>query len=285
MAAVRAGKADAAVEPRIIDPKVPTTAAEKGAEEARRLLAGPITLRSGGKSVGKITPKELAPAIVIGECTADACNVRVNAEKLAKAIGTDVKKLEREPVDASWKVSGKTARVIPAKNGLALHPIDTARLVRNAGLVAAERRPHRGGRAARHRARDDDGQGQVVGHQAADEHRHHRPRAPRPPNRIHNVKLLASILDGKIVPPGGTFSFNEYVGAAHAGARLQGGLRDRRRPASCRPSAAASARRPRRSSTPPSTPACPSSSARTTRSTSRTTGWAWTRRSTGPAPT
>ena len=29
---------------------------------------------------------------------------------------------------------------------------------------------------------------------------------------MHNVKLLASILDGKIVPPGGTFSLNEYVG-------------------------------------------------------------------------
>ncbi len=33
-----------------------------------------------------------------------------------------------------------------------------------------------------------------------------------PANRIHNVKLLASILDGQVVPPGEIFSFNEYVG-------------------------------------------------------------------------
>jgi vancomycin resistance protein YoaR len=211
MAAVRAGKAEASVEPRIIEPKVPTVAAEKGAEEARQLLAGPITLSSGGKAVGKITPKELAPAIVIGECTADACKVRVNAERLAKAIGTDVKRLEREPVDASWRVSGKTARVIPAKNGLALHPIDTARLVRNAGLAGAG-----GDRTAEVALRATEpemttakakswGIKQQTNVVTTD-------LGASPANRIHNVKLLASILDGKIVPPGGTFSFNEYVG-------------------------------------------------------------------------
>ncbi len=57
------------------------------------------------------------------------------------AIGKDVKKLERDPVDARWVVNGRKVRIVPAKNGLALHPIDTARLVRNAGL--GERRPRR----------------------------------------------------------------------------------------------------------------------------------------------
>ena len=74
-----------AIEPRIIDAE----GADHRSREGRgggspAALAGPITLRSGGKNVGKVTPKELAPAIVIGECDADACKVRIDADKLAK---------------------------------------------------------------------------------------------------------------------------------------------------------------------------------------------------------
>ncbi len=209
MAALAAGHGTATVEPRILPPKVPTEAAEKGAAEARQLLSGPIVLRSEGKAVGRIQPKELAPAIVIGDCSDGACKVRLDADRLARVVAPDVKKLEREPVDASWKVSGNRARVVPAKNGIALHPIDTARLVRNAGLEADGRRAEVALRSTQPELTTAKAKSwgikQPIQTVTTD-------LGASPANRIHNVKLLASILDGKVVPPGEIFSFNEYVG-------------------------------------------------------------------------
>ncbi len=37
------------------------------------------------------------------------------------------------------------------------------------------------------------------------------------PNRIHNVQLVARLIDGKLVAPGATFSFNQATGARTAG--------------------------------------------------------------------
>ena len=150
MKAVRSGEAgreDRAAHRR--RRRCPTAAAEKGAEEARRLLSGPITLRSGGKNVGKVQPKELAPALVIGECDAGACKVRIDADKLASAIRKRRQEAGARPRRrALARVTARKVRVVPAKNGLALHPIDTARLVRNAGL-ANDGAAHGRGRAAR----------------------------------------------------------------------------------------------------------------------------------------
>ncbi len=193
----------------MVQPKVPTAAAEKGAAEARLLLSGPIQLRSKGKNVGKVQPKELAPALVVGECDAGACKVRVDADKLAGVIQQDVKKLERDPVDARWVVNGRRVRIVPAKNGLALHPVDTARLVRNAGLASGDRQAEVALRADEPEMTTAKAKSwgikQEIQTITTD-------LGASPANRVHNVKLLASILDGKIVPPGGTFSFNEYVG-------------------------------------------------------------------------
>src|SRR5947207_8183367 len=36
------------------------------------------------------------------------------------------------------------------------------------------------------------------------------------PNRIHNVQLVAHLVDGKLIAPGATFSFNEATGARTA---------------------------------------------------------------------
>jgi vancomycin resistance protein YoaR len=209
MGALAAGADTATVEPRILPPKVATEAAEKGAVEARQLLSAPIVLHAKGKVLGRIQPKELAPAVVVGDCGGGICNVRLDADRLAKVVAPDVKKIEREPVDATWKVAGKRARVVPARNGLAMHPIDTARLVRNAGLETDRRRAEVAVRSTEPELTTAKAKSwgikQPIQTVTTD-------LGASPANRIHNVKLLASILDGKVVPPGEIFSFNEYVG-------------------------------------------------------------------------
>ena len=75
------------------------------------------------------------------------------------------------------------------------------------------------------------------------------------PNRIHNVQLVAHLIDGKLIAPGATFSFNEADRRPHRRQGLPRGARDHQRRARRPGSAAASARSRRRSSTPPTRPA------------------------------
>jgi vancomycin resistance protein YoaR len=52
------------------------------------------------------------------------------------------------------------------------------------------------------------------------------------PEKAHNIQLAATRLNGVVVPPGGTFSFNREVGPTILEAGFQLGLRfDDRRPA------------------------------------------------------
>ena len=56
-----AGTARSRCRPAVTKPAIPTEAAETTAADAKRLLAKSISLRYHGKTIGKITPKELAP--------------------------------------------------------------------------------------------------------------------------------------------------------------------------------------------------------------------------------
>ena len=103
-------------------------------------------------------------------------------------------------------------------------------------------------------------------------------------NRIWNVHLLGDYLDGTIVEPGQTFSYNEEVGPRTVGARLPRGpddLRRRSHPLHRRrrvPDGDDDLQRRVRGR-----PADPDPR-RTTRSTSATTRWGATRRCPGAAP-
>ena len=104
-------------------------------------------------------------------------------------------------------------------------------------------------------------------------------------NRVFNVELLAQLLDGTIVKPGATFSFNTDGRPAHRGARVQGGPGDRER------RARAVHRRRRLPGRDDGLrrgllrAATRSRIASTTPSTSRTTRSGWTRRWPTTAPT
>jgi vancomycin resistance protein YoaR len=99
-------------------------------------------------------------------------------------------------------------RVVPAKSGLVLDARATARAILNAALLST-------GRLARLR----------VSRQGADLTTAEA-RAMRitglvgayetiyggEPNRLHNVRLVSRLIDGKLIAPGATFSFNDTTG-------------------------------------------------------------------------
>jgi len=121
--------------------------------------------------------------------------------------------IDRAPRDAGFAVNASGAvRVLPAVAGLALDvPRSAARILaaaeqptnRVAQLALTERQPHRSTAEAQAMG--------ITGTVATYETFY-----GGDPNRIHNVQLVAHLVDGKLIAPGETFSFNGATGERSA---------------------------------------------------------------------
>jgi vancomycin resistance protein YoaR len=126
-------------------------------------------------------------------------------QRLAKVVN-------REPVDAGFSVSGTSVSVIPAKDGYAVDVRRTARALlaaavspinRTARLSVVTASPERStAEAAAMGIR-----GYVAGYTTT---------YGGEENRLHNVRLVAQLIDGTLIAPGATFSFNQATGARTA---------------------------------------------------------------------
>jgi vancomycin resistance protein YoaR len=124
------------------------------------------------------------------------------------------KRVDREPEDATWAISSSGIRVIPDKAGYLLDVPHSARAVLRAALVTEA--SLRSAKLVVEKQEAD---------RAADEARAMHIRGlvasyqtfyGGDPNRIHNVQLVSHLVDGHVIAPGATFSFNEATGARTA---------------------------------------------------------------------
>jgi vancomycin resistance protein YoaR len=120
--------------------------------------------------------------------------------------------VQRPARDATFAVHGNRISVVPARVGLSVDTARTARAVLAAALRPTNRvargvlvttKPRVSTAAARRM-----GVKGVVGSFTTD--------YSGIANRIHNVQLVAHLIDGKLIAPGATFSFNGATGARTA---------------------------------------------------------------------
>ncbi len=121
--------------------------------------------------------------------------------------------LDRAPRDANFAVNASgTVRVVPSAAGIAVDvPRSAARILaaaerpanRVAQLALTERQPRRSTAAAQAMGIT----GTVGGYETF---------YGGDPNRIHNVQLVSHLVDGKLIAPGATFSFNGATGERSA---------------------------------------------------------------------
>ena len=127
----------------------------------------------------------------------------------------------RPATDARWKVVGDHARVLSSRSGIDLDAATTARHLTHAGEQAGRARvaalAFRVTQPAMTTA-----QARVLGATAVVAQAT-TSLGPSSPNRVFNVALLAKLLDGRIVKPGATFSFNAAVGRRTAARRFKEG--------------------------------------------------------------
>jgi vancomycin resistance protein YoaR len=176
--------------------------------EVKTAVSAPVHLTLGSTRFS-ISPRRIAQLL---ELPANGRrDLRIGGPGADKWFADLAKNVDREPVDATWAISPSGIRVVPDKPGYSLDVPRSAKALlravlvtepplRNATLVAATTHADR-------TAKDAEAmkiKGLVSSYETL---------YGGDPNRIHNVQLVSHLIDGHVIAPGATFSFNQATGA------------------------------------------------------------------------
>jgi vancomycin resistance protein YoaR len=181
------------------------------AAEVKTALSAPVRLTLG-PTRWRLTPARIAPLL---ELPADGRrDLRIGGRGADSWFTKLQARVNRDPVDATWAIGSRGIRVVPDKPGYTLDVPRSARALLRAVLVTEP--PLRSTALVVHQITADrttaEAQsmhitGLVAGYETV---------YGGDPNRIHNVQLVSHLIDGHLIAPGATFSFNEATGARTA---------------------------------------------------------------------
>jgi vancomycin resistance protein YoaR len=198
---------------------------------SRTPVSLPVTLAMPSTTVASLTPLQRRASLIVsapvrvrvGDTTLriprwrlatilDLNTVRFSGPAADRNFARLEKQVDRAPKDAGFAVTSTTARVVPGEAGLQLDVPRAAAAVLAAAVRPTNRvtrlplvvaQPKRSTAAAQ--AMGITG---VVGT--------YETIYGGDPNRIHNVQLVAHLVDNKLIAPGTTFSFNGTTGERSA---------------------------------------------------------------------
>jgi vancomycin resistance protein YoaR len=194
---------------RLVPPAVRAETLAPALLQARTAVAAPIVLRNGAAS-WSLPPRRIARLLELP--TEGATRVAVAGPGAERYLGSLAAQIDRKPVDATFAVESGGIRVVPAVTGRALDVPSTARAIqaaafsptsRSADLVVRVARPERTTAEARAM-----GITEVVSSYTT--------TYGGTPGRLHNVQLVADLIDDTLIAPGAVFSFNSTTGERNA---------------------------------------------------------------------
>lgn len=207
-AAALAGAPEVAATLTDVEPAITTAEAEAIASEARALVAAPVRISFGERRVGVLRPALLAELVRFRKA-AGTYEVTLEADGLERALLPMIERRLRDPVDATFRVVGNRVRVVRSKPGTTLDVDKARRAVLSGGAGPGPGVAVIGltALAAEFSTKDAKALGirQRISTFTTD-------MGESSPNRIWNVHLLGDYLDGTIIEPGETYSYNEEVG-------------------------------------------------------------------------
>ena len=190
-----------AEQPAILDP-----AARSAASTAKLLLAAPVAIEYRGARLGALTPVQLSHALQIKTRT-HRFAVGFDAERLALAVRPRLGKWIQRAHNAHFVVSGARVSITPSQPG---RDVDPTKVV-----VAVTKAAH-GNHIAPIELGERDAELSTAKAQALGIRQklvsYTTQMGESSSNRIHNVHLMADFIDGTLIEPGETFSFNDVVG-------------------------------------------------------------------------
>jgi vancomycin resistance protein YoaR len=173
--------------------------------EVRTALASPVRLALGERR-WRLGPQRIAELLALPRDGARTLGISgPGAERYFDRLA---KRVSRKPVDAGFKVFNDRVVVVPSKDGVSLDVRATAE-----SLLAAVRSPTQRLAQASVVAAPADrttADAQAMGISAAVGT--YTTTYGGTPNRIHNVQLVAKLIDKTLIAPGATFSFNKTTG-------------------------------------------------------------------------
>jgi vancomycin resistance protein YoaR len=191
---------------RRVTPAIRDPAARSAASTARLLLAQPVAIDYHGARRGSLPPAQLARALRIHP-RAHRFAVGFDPEALARAVRPRLGQWIRRAHNAQFAVAGAHVRVVPSRPGLDVDPLQLAAAVTAAAhgnhlarIELGDRQPD----LTTAKARSLGITRKLVSYTTE--------MGASSSNRIHNVHLMADFIDGTVVQPGQTFSFNDVVG-------------------------------------------------------------------------
>jgi vancomycin resistance protein YoaR len=189
--------------PVVAEPAVGDAAARAAQRRAQRLVATPPTVILG-RTRAALTATDIRDALGFRP-EPPALRVRLDPEVLRERLGPAFSAGEREAVDAQFEVVGAGVRVVPSRNGRA---VDMERLSRT--LVARAGRPATGARFTT--AEPDRTTAEARALRITRQVSSFTTPYQCCQTRVTNIQRGAALLDGTIIPPGGSFSLNEALG-------------------------------------------------------------------------
>jgi len=232
---------------RVVDVAVdllPVRVTDEGAlqalEDARAMLAGPVTVIHDPDS-WEFAADEIAPWVdfrIVPETSAiatsavapphdegtpsdDTASARtsvderfvlqayISAEEASETVVDRVGEAGKPPVDARFKVGGGSVTIIPSEDGVG--PDIEALATEMTRVLTTEEIREVQLRTQRIEPELTTEQAEQMGiRERIATYTTNFSSANRP--RVVNIQILAKALDGTLVPPGGTFSFNETIG-------------------------------------------------------------------------
>ncbi len=197
-------RAPVALPVRALPQAVTARRLKPAAASVRAALRAPVRLRHG-TTVWRVPRWRLARLL---ELPQDGSRARIGGPEAERWLDRLARLVERPAKDAAFSISSAGASVVPGETGLAIDRRATV-----AGLLeAALTRSRRTARLAVATS--------VPGRTTAEANAmgisglvgSYETEYGGEPNRIHNVQLVARLIDGRLIAPGATFSFNRTTG-------------------------------------------------------------------------
>jgi vancomycin resistance protein YoaR len=178
--------------------------------KVRVVLSAPVQMRWRG-AAWTVSPWQLRAMLSVPRD--GSAELRIGGARANRYFGALARTLDRPARDAGFAVAADgSVGILPARAGRTLNAAETAATVlaaalrrdsRVANVVLSLDRPRR----TTQQARSMGIRGRVASYETI---------YGGDANRIHNVQLVARLIDGTLIAPGATFSFNRATGARTA---------------------------------------------------------------------
>ncbi len=196
----------------VADPAIDDAEAAAAMKVAGAFVAAPATVTRGTK-IWKFPPVQLASWTSfrpVGKAGEERLEAYIDPGALTDATKGSFGKLGTAPQNARFKVDNGRVAIVPSKDGVgpdmsALASDLTSALAQATGSRTVELKI---GRAAPSLTTDEARTYGIKERLAT----YTTTYGPSNKPRVNNIHLLASALNGKLIPPGGQFSFNGAVG-------------------------------------------------------------------------